>query len=411
MIRCIRLALVGLAFLATTGGDARSQYYYPYGYGGYGFGGWGATAQGNILQGMGAFARGEAYLDEADAEAAAIDEATIVRFNQYLYNSRMEAQRRYNAHQAARFNQDDAHYKTHLARIRDNPTNADIDSGDALNVILDQMTDPKVVSGSSSTLRLANANISASAIREIPFRDETDAITLSLDEMTDQKSWPLPLRSAAFTPEREAYQKAVDDALAEDKEGGTLKPETVARVRNAVAALYRKVEATIPKTKQPDHLQAMNYLKGLAALSRMLERPNVDAVLADLEKIENTTVGNLVAFMHAYNLRFAPATTPKQVAVYRDLYPVLVTQRDKVIGKPGNADQPPPAPTPVEDPTSVFNRMNPTHLHPAPNRAPASNPAPAPPAGSTSPPPPPAGATAPPSPSPAPPAGTPPTNP
>ena len=49
----------------------------------------------------------------------------------------------------------------------------------------------------------------------------------------------------------------------------------------------------------------MNYLKGLAGLSRMLERPNVEAVLSELEKIENTTVGNLVAFMHSYNLRFA----------------------------------------------------------------------------------------------------------
>jgi len=368
-----------------TGGDARSQYYYPYGYGGYGFGGWGATAQGNILQGMGAFAQGEAYLEDADAVAGAIDEATIVRFNQYLYNSKLEAQRRYNAHQAARLALDEAHYNAHLARIRDNPTNADIDSGNALNVIVDQMTDPKVVSGSSSSLRLANANLSSSAIRQIPFRDETDAITISLDQMTDSKSWPLPLRSDAFKPEREAYRKAIDDALAEDKDGGTLKPETIARFRNAVAALYRKVDTTIPKTKQPDHLQAMNYLKGLAGMSRMLERPNVESLLAELEKIENTTVGHLMGFMHAYNLRFAPATTPKQVAVYRDLYPVLVAQRDKVLGKPADAEMPPPAP--VDNPTAVFDRMNPAYLYPsstpratnpAPSNTPPANPAPAP---------------------------------
>ena len=58
MLRSIRLALCGLAFLAAAGGDVRSQYYYPsgYGYGGYGFGGWGGTPQGDVLQGMGTYA-------------------------------------------------------------------------------------------------------------------------------------------------------------------------------------------------------------------------------------------------------------------------------------------------------------------------------------------------------------------
>jgi len=376
------MALGGIAILVAASNVAHSQYYYPYGYGnaGYGFGGWGGTVNGSVLRGMGAFAEAEGVYNYDTAAAEAIDANTVMRLNQYLYLSELEGRRRYAAHQAAVLNMDKAHYQAHQARIRDNPTEADIDSGDALNVILDQMTDPKVVSGSSSTLRLANANVSASAIREIPFRDETDAITLSLDEMTDPKNWPLPLRSDAFKPEREAYQKAVDDALAEDTNGGTLKPETIARVRRAVGDLYRKVEATIPKTQQPDHLQAMNYLKGLAGLSRMLERPNVEAVLSELEKIQNTTVGNLVSFMHAYSLRFAPATTPRQRAIYRDLYPVMVAQRDKVVGRPGDADAPPPAP--VENPTAIFNGINPNHLHPrstsANSTSPPATPTPAP---------------------------------
>jgi len=353
--------------LAAAGGEARSQYYYPggYGYGGYGFGGWGQTPQGNIAQGLGAYAAGEGVYNYDAAVAGSINEDTVVRYNQYMYNSMLEARRRYNRENANRLKMTDAQYHAKEARLRDNPSKEDIDSGNALNVMLDQLSDPKVMQGSS--LRLANAAVSPQAIREIPFRDETDAITFSLDEMTDPKNWPAPLRADAFTPEREAYQKAVDDALAEDKEG-SIKPETVARVRNSVAALYRKVDATIPKTQQPEHGQAMNYLKGLAGLSRMLERPNVDAILAELEKVQTTTVGNLVAFMHSYNLRFAPAENAKQRAIYRDLMPSMVEARDKILGRPGdanaNANASNPPARPVENPTALFHGLDATHLNP-----------------------------------------------
>jgi hypothetical protein len=368
MLRSIRLVLGGLMILAAAGGEARSQYYYPYGYGydGYGFGGWGQTPQGSIAQGLGVYAAGVGVYKYDRAVANSINEDTIVRFNQYLYDSMLESRRRYNREHAAKLKMDDSQYQARAARIRDNPSKEDIDSGDALNAILDQMADPKVLQGSS--LRLANATVSPQAIREIPFRDETDAITLSLDEMTDPKNWPLPLRADTFTPEREAYQKAVDEALEEDKDG-SLKPETIARVRNAVAALYRKVGETIPKTQQPEYSLSMNYLKGLAGLSRMLEKPNVEAILGELEKVQSTTVGNLVAFMHSYNLRFAPATTPKQRAIYRDLMPSMVESRDKILGKPGdtNANAGNPPPRPVENPTALFHGLDAIHLNPPAN--------------------------------------------
>lgn len=380
MYRGIRLVLAGLAVVAATSGEARSQYYYPYGYGygGYGFGGWGQTVQGSILQGLGAFAEGEGVYNYDSAVADSINVDTAIRLNQYLWNSELDARARYNAHLARRLSLNKDEYKARQMRIRNNPLPEDIDSGEALNALLMQITQPKVMTGSASTLRLANAPIRAAAIREIPFRDETDAITLSLDELTDPKRWPLPLRADVFKTEREAYQQAVDDALVEDMDGGTLKPETVARVRNAVSALYRKVEATIPKTQQPDHLDAINYLKGLAGLSRMLERPTVESVLAELGKLQNTTVGNLVSFMHSYNLRFAPATTPKQKAVYRELYPLMVSTRDKVAGKPDETIDETPQPRPVDNPTAIFYGLDPNHLHPKPVPAVPNPPAPKP---------------------------------
>lgn len=378
MVRSIRLVLGGLAVTAILGGGtARAQYFggagFGGGYGGFGgygggFGGWATSAIGDAERGYGAEAAGEGAYNEETAVGNSINTDTVLRLNQYLYNSSVNAQRRYNAQQSRRLNLDKAHYDARQARIRDNPTNEDIDNGDALNVLLHEMTDPKLLHGSG--LRLASSSVSPEAIKDIPFRDETDAITLSLDDLTDNEDWPLPLRSDAFKPEREAYQQAVDEALKEDTDG-SLKPETIAKVRDAVARLYRKVANTIPKTKQPDHNQAINYLKGLAGLSKMLEKPNVEKVLAELEKVKTTSVGNLVGFMHAYNLRFAPATTAKQRAVYHDLYPLMTASRDKLVGQPGDNNKgpvadntpPPPAPDNGKSPTDIFKGFDESHLN------------------------------------------------
>jgi hypothetical protein len=365
MLRVFR-SVLGLTaiFVATSGWEARSQYY-PGGYGAYGFGGWGGgtSASGDTARGLGAYAAGAGAYNYQTAQANAINANTVMQYNQYLYASHLEAQRKWNAYNAKKLGMDNAHYNARLARIRENPTEEDITTGNALNAILDQLTDPKL---SGSSLRLANDNVSPQLIKAVPFRDETDAITLSLDQMTDKNNWPLPLRSDVFAPERAAYEKAVDDALAEDIEGGTLKPETIARVRSTVAALYAKVDDTLTKPS-PDHNTAMNYLKGLAGMSRMLEKPNVETVLAELDKVQTTSVGKLLSFMQAYNLRFDAAQTPKQKAAYMSLYPILAASREKVVGKgdPNLTATAPPPPAPSA--AALFQGIDPAHLNAKPN--------------------------------------------
>jgi hypothetical protein len=65
-------------------------------------------------------------------------------------------------------------------------------------------------------------------------------------------------------------------------------------------------------------------------------------ILDRLEDDKGATAGDLVAFMNAYNLRFGPATTDRQVAVYRELLPILAGVRDSI--NTGGATPTPPAP-------------------------------------------------------------------
>ena len=48
-----------------------------------------------------------------------------------------------------------------------------------------------------------------------------------------------------------------------------------------------------------------------------------------LNKVDSTTLGHLIAFMHTFNLRFGAAKTPVQEQTYDQLYPLLVAVRDQ----------------------------------------------------------------------------------
>jgi hypothetical protein len=147
------------------GNMVRAQYFYPYGegWGGYGFGGWGQTVQGSIAAGMGAFAAGAGQYNYSTAAANAINANTAMQWDNYVW----AAQNSLNRERAVRLRQLrkdlNASADAIQQRLRDNPTNVDIDRGDALNSVLGQLTYPKVMEGSGlpkplrrSALRLSN---------------------------------------------------------------------------------------------------------------------------------------------------------------------------------------------------------------------------------------------------------------
>ena len=51
--------------------------------------------------------------------------------------------------------------------------------------------------------------------------------------------------------------------------------------------------------------------------------------LAKLDDSQQRTVGDLIVFMHSHNLRFGPATSERQIEIYRSLLPLLKAIRDE----------------------------------------------------------------------------------
>src|SRR5262249_44959439 len=88
-----------------------------------------------------------------------------------------------------------------------------------------------------------------------------------------------------------------------------------------------------PLAGQDDQREAMRFIHAFTALIGLLERPDTRQALAELRKVKNTTIGNLLGFMHAYNLRFGPATTPKERQAYQTLYETLDRTRDQILSE------------------------------------------------------------------------------
>ncbi|MDR3637774.1 MAG: hypothetical protein P4L84_28470 [Isosphaeraceae bacterium] len=327
-----RVMLGALMVLAAAGPQAHAQFgygYYPGGYGGWGWGGWGGgvgTVQGDIARGLGYYAAGAGQYNLDTAMANAINADTVGRWNEFMFLSQMEANRRERERLDRRMRRDAGASEAIAKRVRENPTPDDIVSGDALNAALDQITDPRI---HASALRMAKTPISGQIVRAIPFVNASDAVTICMDQLSSKDGWPGWLRRETFAAERAAYESAVDKALKEDAEGD-VSPATIAEVRAAASRVRAKLQQ-FPPADREQLVESQNYVKTLLGLARMLERPGVDKILAELDKIDKTTIGSLLGFMHTFNLRFGRASTPRQRAAYEAIYPLLDAERDKLV--------------------------------------------------------------------------------
>ncbi len=323
---CITVSLVALS------GQARAQWgygFYPYGYGGFGWGGWGGTAQGSIARGLGYFNMGAGIYNRETAVARSINTDTMIRWNQYVYNSQLEATRHYFARRDAHLAQDRDAYNALLKRLQETPNAHDVQNGDALNAALDQLSDPRI---GISALRTADTTLSARSIREIPFRNASEAVTFSLAQLKKSSEWPAVLLETRFATERKEFEDTVDQINKENNESEQISPRTITRLRNVAGQLKNKL-AIMPLDDSAENQEALKFVKTVTALARLLEKPEIDEVLNELKKIDKTTVGNLLAFMQTFNLRFAPASTARQRAAYNELYPVLAQTRDRILGE------------------------------------------------------------------------------
>jgi len=308
-ITIVASLLIGLHLLGST---ASAQWGYPRGYGGYCMSQWGADPAAGYMAGLGSYARGQGVYQQDKAKADAINVDTMIKWNKAL-RARQKALREENRKKAIK---DEAAREVRVAAM-------DLRDGTTLNNLLLQIfdTDPGVVQSGR-----AKSALSATAIREIPFEWDSEAITVCIDQMTASDALPPLLMRPAYVEERNALRAAVQAALDEDAKG-TVTSATTKRVAEAVSNFRAKFSKTTSDF-EIGYDDTLSYFTVMASLSRLLNDPSMQAFLKQLDTGQERTVGDLITFMNAHNLRFGAATTDHQVEIYAGLVPVLTAIRD-----------------------------------------------------------------------------------
>ncbi len=292
-----------------------------------GLGRLGWDPQGSIARGMGFFNMGRGMYNLDTAQARAINVNTGMRWNQYAFRSQMAATQRYWRRVQARQFRTNEDLNEIQDRLRNHPETRDITDGDALNILLTTLLNPAIVDRS---LQYIKTPVRPQVIQDIPFEVATEGMTVCLDSMTMDGRWPLALSEATFRPERDALRQAITKALKQDEEG-ILEPETIEGVHKAIDHLRLKFEKLVPQDR-PEYIPARNALKAMAGITKMLYSSKIEKILAELEDYQGTTLGDLLGFMQAFNLRFGPANSYRQRLIYLKLYPMLSEQANGSLG-------------------------------------------------------------------------------
>jgi hypothetical protein len=361
MRRFLGRSMVLTAALAVGGVSAHAQYGRYGGWGGWG--GAGSTVQGSIASGMGNFAAGAGSYNVQTAQARSINTQTAMQFNDYMYavnkqnaatNLARRRQEQKNVNESA-----NATYK----RLHDSPDPHDIHTGDALNIVLTELVNPKMY---TQVVQKATMPIDSQLVKNINFQHAANMILISLGDVSSRGVPDALATSPNFETDRQAIRAIVAKGRQEASSSNRVSPETLRSFRAAVQAAKDKADASFAQgTRQRD--EADNFLKALLGLSRMLERPDIEEFLKGLNRYPTTTMGHLITFMHSFNLRFGVAKTPEQEAAYDQIYPMLVQLRDQAQAQGSN---PMTAQAPLPDPRqamSIFSGMPYEHLQPPPS--------------------------------------------
>jgi hypothetical protein len=346
MLRFLRHIALFTVVLASSGVSARAQ---------YGWGGWGGgTSAGGFARGAGVMAAGAGAYNQQTAVARSINANTYMQMNDYLGACNQNCV----VSHCALLAKNDALQKETAAstydRLHNNPTPHDVHTGDALNIVLDELTNPKVY---TSAVQRATDPVPSRLVKNIEFEYAANMIVISLADVSANGVPDVLLTTKEIEPERAAFKDLVAKAKQEVDAKGQVSAETLANCRVTIDAAKQKIDALLPQGT-PKRDEADNYLKALYGLTKMLKTPEVAPFLKALDRMPTTDMAHLITFMHTFNLRFGPAKTPVQEATYDQLYPMLVALRDQAGARSQNPITNPPSPGNPKHVSAYFSGMD-----------------------------------------------------
>jgi hypothetical protein len=325
MTRTARLvALVALPWLAATAAPALAQY--PPGYGGQGWHGWGGgSSSGRTAAGMGVFAAGAGQRNMDNSQARATNAQTAMGVNNYMWECNQRNIQMYQARLAMQQADNIKALGDIQDRILNHPIEYDIASGDTLNALMGELTNPIVY---GKTIDLAQRPLKSAMIKRIPFESASAGITYSIKDLTDGDDIPAAFLRPEFDAHRQNVRALAKQMLDESTEKRAPSSATIKKFRTALDGVKKTLDSL--NLDAGVALEAHRFLKALYGLTKMIDSPSYDVYLAAVDQVPETPLCEVLIFMHAFNLQFGPSKDAQTREMYSQLYAMLSDLRDQV---------------------------------------------------------------------------------
>jgi hypothetical protein len=310
----------------------------------------GQTAEGDILRGQGVFLEGAGLYRLYSAEGRSIDADTLIkldRWNREVFAGYLRARAARMARERSVTNaaagRARAEAREREDRHRTAATDDDIVSGDALNTLLLDLSDPSIPAASWASAAVplpAGLSIGSLFFRFAPPLGKEASVLgtnlIALGRLDPARGWPAYLPPEAVGRECRAYEAAYRVVLEQCRKGA-LTLESVLDLDRALAALQSRVARAVPADRG-FRVAAERYVREMQAATRIFDASTVDYVqemIRDSHDARPQTVAELLAFMRKYRLVFASAEgRPRDGESYRKLYNLLRAQKDKLGKRP-----------------------------------------------------------------------------
>jgi hypothetical protein len=140
-----------------------------------------------------------------------------------------------------------------------------------------------------------------------------------------------------------------------EDQSGEISAMALDEARDFLEVLRARLVAYLLKNSV-DQTEAMKFVSACSALVGLLKKPNIRPAIAALRKVKDTSLGRLLGFMHVFNLRFGPATTPAERSAYEQLFVILNKIRNEVLAEAKHTDTHAVEPDPSHV-TDYFNEL------------------------------------------------------
>ncbi|MGE3804798.1 MAG: hypothetical protein AB7K24_09020 [Gemmataceae bacterium] len=189
-----------------------------------------------------------------------------------------------------------------LQRSRNDPPLTEIWSGKALN---DLLLDIQRLSAAPAYV--PSMPIDPTMLQHINISTGRTEGSVGILDNLENLQWPFALTDSTYDKDRAAVEKLSKEAVNQASTMNRVDPTTLRSLIQSVDNMVNRLRNNIANTPSTQYVSAKRFLTELQNATKVLQQPNVASYFSNW-KLRGNTIAEVVDFMTAKGLKFAPAS-------------------------------------------------------------------------------------------------------